>query len=146
MRKNELRRELLRAKKITFDYFNENQGGLLTILDGDSRTYLKRKELTYNAVTPKYVKKYVLGNKYSMSMVHYILVDLFVNKAFFKTFYCADIKKVIFTMYNNYGSYNKSIVLEESLKYASGYYNRIRKDYYAIKSYLNSNKFENSNS
>lgn len=149
MKKNKLIKELNVLENKIFKYFNEHENGELTILDSDTRTYLTEEELkennTYKAVTVNYIKKYLLNNKYSFSMIHYTLLHLFKNKRI-KTFRCNDINKVIFTAYEDYGSNTINDIFNKNSKfYNLIFYKTLLKHYNSINSYLKNNKIENTN-
>ena len=146
MNREKLKKELNLIEEVIYDFFNHNYqatAGAVPVFDA----HLSKRGAKigyYCGVTPRYIRQYLFNNKYSLSMIHYVLLKLFYrgekDGKKIKTFHCNDIHKVIFSNYKMYGSYEIEHVKERDS------YRIIRGNYNAINSYLNSNKIENSNS
>lgn len=132
-------------------YFNKNNSKWLDILDGDSRQYVENyndyKIKGYTGVTVKYLRTYVFNNKYSKSMISYVLLKL-LSECNIQTLFCNDIKQIVFeptesghgTNYfiNNYEDDEDDFDGIDNIenKECKDYKPPI-KSYYAISNYLN---------
>tara|TARA_R110002124_G_scaffold281430_1_gene455649 strand:+ start:6501 stop:6941 length:441 start_codon:yes stop_codon:yes gene_type:complete len=144
MLKSKLKKELLNIENIIL---SEITGHKLPVYDEGLkyRKYENRfnKDLErvyyYTGLTPQYIKKYILGGKYSLSMIHYVLIKCVIENKL-RTLYCHDVKKVVF----HKGKYSTYVYDPSKQKYmnmcTSSSYSKYLKHYHAIKSYLKINK------
>ncbi len=142
MKKQKLIKELSNIETIISDYFTKSGTKYLTILDGDSRQYLKDYtgyEIEgYKGVTVEYIRLYLFNKKYSKSMISYVLLKL-LSEGNIKTLHCHNIMDVVFepirsTHYSNYfktNHYNDGDNIEHEITYI-----KLIKSHKAIASYL----------
>ena len=151
MNKQKIIDGLKNIESILLYYFNKNETEWLDILDGDSRKYISDYEgyylKGYSGVTVKYLREYLFNNRYSKSMISYVLLKL-LSEGEIQTLFCNDIKQIVFestesshgTNYfiNNYeedeDDFNERDNIENK-DYKN--YEPLIKSYYAISNYLN---------
>lgn len=80
----------------------------------------------YKCVTSRYIQKMILKEKYSLKLVNFILIDLFINESI-RSFRCNDINEVIFHNYGEYGSRTTNDVLDNT--YYTEPYSKLVEDY-----------------
>lgn len=149
MNKKKIIDGLKNIESILLYYFNKNEKEWLDILDGDSRKYIQDYDdyslKGYSGVTVKYLREYLFNNKYSKSMISYVLLKL-LSEGEIQTLFCNDIKQIVFeptetnhgTNYfiNNYDNdWGYNIENKTYKRYKD--YKPLIKSYYAISNYLN---------
>lgn len=128
-------------------YYQDKYQGLIA-LDGDTRIsipgYTKFIENRYKAVSSEYLQEYVLECEVSLRVVNFILMSLLKGTRV-KSFFCTDVKQVIFTLYHGWGTRSFNGLYDGESSYKS-YYKTHLTDYDTVAEYLESNKTENTNS
>lgn len=139
MLKSKLKKELLNIENIIL---SEITGHKLPVYD-EGLKYRKYdnddRVFYYTGLTSSYIRKYIFNNKYSISMINYVLVKCVIERKI-RTLYCHDVKKVVF----HKGKYSTYVYDPSKQKYmnmcTSSSYSKYLKHYHAIKSYLKINK------
>lgn len=167
MKKEILINELQKIEKKLIDYFEDVQDGYkskgenkyksLKILDKDIRSTIQGYNgyytiQGYTGVTVKYLRKYLFNNKYSCSLLHYVLIKLLKEKLI-QTLYCCNIRQIVFENKKNnhpcigFNSISNYYNTRHNIIGTNGSrYNKLYRNYKSINDYLNNNNIEDTDS